>query len=112
MQLTVPGSLLVALTALTGSAAPAAAQPPAPRPLGAAPGPPALNPYLNLLRGGASAGVNYQGIVRPQQYFNGAIQNLQTQLSATANPLASAAAEGSGLPATGVPIQFMNHHSY
>lgn len=42
-------------------------------------GSPSFSPYLNITRGGNSAAVNYYGIVRPQQNFAGALQNLQSQ---------------------------------
>src|SRR6516225_6549281 len=40
---------------------------------------PAVSPYLNLLRPGASAGVNYSTLVRPQIEAGRAIQQLQYQ---------------------------------
>lgn len=96
---------------LAFATATASAQPPAPRPLGSPPPPPGLSPYLNLLRGGASAGVNYQGLVKPQLYFQGAIQNLQSQASAANSPSAAPQSEGE-LPGTGIPVQFQNHLVY
>lgn len=40
-----------------------------------------FSPYLNLLRGGSSA-VNYYGLVRPQQNFQSALQQVQQQQQA------------------------------
>ena len=55
--------------------------------------------------------MNYYGLVRPQQNFQTAIQNLQNQqLMAGSAPAAQP--EGSELPGTGVPVQFMNHQVY
>jgi hypothetical protein len=100
---------MVAAVALWAAADRAAAQPPSPPRLGAAVPPPGASPYLNLLRGGNPA-VNYYGLVRPQQYFQGALQNLQAQqLTAAAPP---AQPEGAELPATGVPAGFMTHSVY
>ena len=100
-------SLTVVLGGLTAIAGPAAGQPP-PR-LGSAPPPPTVSPYLNLLRGGASPGVNYYGLVRPQLYFQNSIQGLQQQAAGNLNPVVGGAADGSDLPGTGMPVQFMNH---
>lgn len=99
------------LFTLAFAAGTASAQPPAPRPLGSPPPPPGLSPYLNLLRGGASAGVNYQGLVKPQLYFQGAIQNLQSQAAAANSPVSAPQSEGE-LPGTGIPVQFQNHLAY
>jgi hypothetical protein len=40
---------------------------------------PAVSPYLNLLRPGATPGVNYSTLVRPQIDYGRAIQQLQYQ---------------------------------
>lgn len=100
--------VLAVIAGLWAGAGEAAAQPPAPPRLGSAPPPPGFSPYLNLIRG--NRGANYYGIVRPQQYFQGAIQGLQAQdqlfAAAMNNP------EGGELPGTGVPAGFMTHHVY
>ncbi|HVK10064.1 MAG TPA: hypothetical protein VM597_14950 [Gemmataceae bacterium] len=95
------------LAALTGTAA---AQGP-PR-LGAPPPPPGYSPYLNLVRPG-SPGANYYGLVRPQQYFQNSIQGLQMAGGGGGlSPVVGGLADGSDLPGTGLPVQFMNHRSY
>ncbi len=40
---------------------------------------PRVSPYLNLLRQGASPGINYYDLVRPQQNFQAGIVGLQQQ---------------------------------
>ena len=77
--------------------------------IGTAPTPPTVSPYLNLPRGGAPAGVNYYGLVRPQMYFQNSIQGLQQQSAGNLNPVVGGAADGSDLPGTGLPVQFRNH---
>jgi hypothetical protein len=48
------------------------------------PGPtisPPISPYLNLLRRGNSPGVNYYGLVRPQQQLYNSVNSLQGQVT-------------------------------
>ena len=74
---------------------------------------PAVSPYLNLLRPGASPAVNYYGIVRPTQNLQSSVSGLQTQTSSLLN--AQSAATGVGDPAevaTGAPFGFQNHYFY
>ena len=54
----------------------AAAQAPAPGRVGPATSPP-LSPYLNLLRRGNTAGLNYYGLVRPERELYNNTQVLQ-----------------------------------
>jgi hypothetical protein len=42
---------------------------------------PAVSPYINILRQGASPGVNYYGIVRPELQFRGAIAQNQLDIA-------------------------------
>ncbi len=74
---------------------------------------PGFSPYLNLLRQGASPGVNYYGLVRPQFEFRNGIDQLQQQyntLSREANaPNQTGPTE---LPATGHAVSFMNTRAY
>jgi hypothetical protein len=71
---------------------------------------PPISPYLNLVRQGAPAGVNYYGIVRPQIATANAIQGLQQQVSG----LETAEATGRvvGEPTTGHPVMFLNTGTY
>jgi hypothetical protein len=66
---------------------------------------------LNLLRGGGSPAFNNQSLVRPQLYYQGAIQNLQAQ-AAVQTPMVPTPGQGSELIGTGFPVQFMNHGAY
>lgn len=81
--------------------------------LGGGPTPPGYSPYLNLLRQGNSPGVNYYGLVRPQQNFANAIQTLQNQpqMGAT-SPILGGRPDGSDLPATGLTVGYMTHRGY
>jgi hypothetical protein len=47
--------------------------------IGSSPTPSGFSPYLNLLRGGNSAAVNYYGFVRPQMNMQAQIQAIQAQ---------------------------------
>jgi hypothetical protein len=73
--------------------------------------PPAISPYLNLLRTGADPAINYYGIVRPQNDFRNSIQGLQQQVG-TLNNQTTASAQGTELPFTGHQVQFMNWSGY
>jgi hypothetical protein len=66
---------------------------------------PPVSPYINILRGGAPAGVNYYNIVQPQLQFYSAINQLQNQQYLQATNLSTNA---SGDLITGHPIQFSN----
>ncbi len=65
---------------------------------------PPVSPYINILRGGAPAGVNYYNIVQPQLQFYSAINQLQQQQQYQAAALTSP----QGYLTTGHPIQFAN----
>ena len=66
---------------------------------------PAVSPYLNLFRGGSPA-LNYYDLVRPQQEFASALQQLQQQQAAPVVPLAGESVQG--IPVTGHTAVFMN----
>ncbi|SRR6266849_3255203 len=70
---------------------------------------PAVSPYINLLRGGSSAGVNYYGLVRPEIEFRGAIQRNQQQIAAGQQSYSELTA---GLSTTGHPVRYMTHWNY
>jgi len=80
---------------------------------------PSVSPYLNLLRPGTSAGVNYTTLVRPQVDTGRAIQQLQYQVNqdqqALMGQLGQAPAglnPSAALPLTGHPTQFMTYSHY
>jgi hypothetical protein len=96
--------LVLCVLALVGAAASAQPQvgPPTNRP--------AVSPYLNLLRPGNSAGVNYYGLVKPQQEFRNNIQNLQQQVSD--NQTAITGLDNTIGPTTGHSTMFLNTGGY
>jgi hypothetical protein len=67
---------------------------------------PPVSPYINILRAGAPAGVNYYNIVQPQLQMYSAINQLQTQ------QLAPAALATLGYQSTGHPVQFSNYSHF
>jgi hypothetical protein len=94
-------AILGLLVAVMGSQAHA-------QPMGG-PSQPPVSPYINILRGGAPAGVNYFNIVQPQLDFNNAIGQLQTQQ----NGMGQAMAMGNTLgTTTGHPVMFGNLSHY
>jgi hypothetical protein len=70
---------------------------------------PAVSPYINLLRGGSSAGVNYYGLVRPEIEFRSGIQRNQQQIAAGQQSYSELTA---GLSTTGHPTRYMTHWNY
>jgi hypothetical protein len=70
---------------------------------------PAVSPYINLLRGGSSGGVNYYGLVKPDIEFRGAIQRNQQQIAAGQQSYSELTA---GLLTTGHPTRYMTHWNY
>ena len=82
-----------------------------PNPMGQLGGPlqSPISPYINILRGGAPAAVNYFNLVQPQLQFNASIGQLQSQQ----NLLGQAIATPSNLgQTTGHPIAFANYSHY
>jgi hypothetical protein len=71
---------------------------------------PALSPYLNLLHGGNPA-INYYGLVRPQQEFGSAIQEIQNEMSAP-HPMLTGANGATNLPITGHPSRFFSYQGH
>lgn len=65
---------------------------------------PPVSPYINILRGGAPAGVNYYNIVQPQLQFYSAINQLQSQQRQQAASMGSS----SEFLSTGHEVQFGN----
>jgi hypothetical protein len=65
---------------------------------------------LNLLHGGNPA-INYYGLVRPQQEFGNAIQEIQNEMNAP-RQTTMAATNSASQPITGHPTRFFNHQGY
>jgi len=76
---------------------------------------PIFSPYLNLARTnnnlGITPGINYAGIVRPEQQYYSDIGQLYRQGYQTQTAL-QGVEETNGLPLTGHPTQFMNVSHY
>jgi hypothetical protein len=70
---------------------------------------PFVSPYINLLRGGSSAGVNYYGLFRPDIEFRAGIQRKQKQIVAGQRNYAELT---TGLSITGHPTRYMTHWNY
>jgi hypothetical protein len=74
---------------------------------------PVVSPYLNLLRSGSSPGVNYYGLVRPQQEFRSSYLQLQQDFnSQQAQESSYGPQDTSGLPPTGHGAQFNTQGRY
>jgi len=73
---------------------------------------PAFSPWLNLNRPGASAAVNYYGLVRPQFTVNSSIYQLEQQTGALQQAQQQPAGAVSELPPTGHASGFLNHSKY
>jgi hypothetical protein len=102
--------LLALVLELTVSLPQAAAQMPYQRPSTNPYNTPVFSPYLNLLRGGSNAAVNYYGLVRPEVQYNASLLQLQGQLQTVQSTVAGETY--SGLPYTGHPVQFMSFSHY
>ena len=96
------------VTTLTFAVGTVRAQPPVP---GGYSRPPAFSPYLNLVRGGSPA-INYYGLVRPEVQFRQALLGFSQDLAQNQQALGVLAADGTMLPLTGHPTQFMNLGGY
>jgi len=92
----------------------AAAQPQVPGGGGSGAGGARFSPYLNLLGGNRSPGLNYLGLVRPQQQLNQQFGQLQQQLTQQNQSLNQAlqATEESLLPPTGNVAVFNSTGGY
>jgi hypothetical protein len=74
---------------------------------------PVVSPYLNLLRGGQGAALNYYNLVRPQVQFGNSIQQLQQQVTQNQQNITGLQQQQqTGIAPTGHPIQFLNHRQY
>lgn len=74
-------------------------------------GQPTFSPYLNLLRRGNSTFQNYYGLVRPEQQFRTANEQLQSNFNQVQRQisLAQQAKVAPPLKSTGHQVQFMSH---
>lgn len=68
---------------------------------------PPVSPYINILRGGAPAAVNYYNLVQPQLQFYSAINQLQNQQQTSYAALSTL-----GYETTGHAAQFVNYTHY
>src|SRR6266566_9988988 len=108
-------SLATVAGLLALAAAPCAAQPPSYGPPGV--GQPSLtsrptvSPYLNLLRRGQPAALNYYNLVRPQNQFYQSIQQLQQDVGSNTQNLSALTLQqpAASLPPTGHLAGFMTH---
>ncbi|HEY7426751.1 MAG TPA: hypothetical protein VH682_21120 [Gemmataceae bacterium] len=75
----------------------------------AGPSQPPISPYINILRGGAPAAVNYFNIVQPQLQFNEAIGQLQGQQANLGQAITAGSTLGT---TTGHPVLFGNYSHY
>jgi hypothetical protein len=91
------------------AAGPAAAQRPYFQPQTSPLPRPSYSPYLNLARGG-NAGINYYGLVRPEQQFSSSIQQLRYQGGALQQSVGEL--EAASVPVTGHRSQFQNYNRY
>lgn len=74
---------------------------------------PGFSPYLNLLRQGNSAGVNYYGLVRPQVDARNEFRALQGQITDNRRAITDQAVNSSALPSTGdKTVTFLNTGGY
>lgn len=108
-----PRTTLAALLVLTCLPAMALAQAPS-RPGGITPiSRPTFSPYLNLVRPGAPAGINYYGLVRPEFAFRNSLQGLQTEVDTNRQLITTGSGgTGGGALLTGHSSTFLNTGGY
>src|SRR5581483_8666255 len=75
---------------------------------------PAVSPYLNLLRQGATPGFNYSTLVRPEIDFRTSINQLSGQTLANQQAITGLAQQNlyGGPLVTGAQVGFQNHLVY
>jgi hypothetical protein len=71
-----------------------------------------VSPYLNVLRQGSPAGVNYYDLVRPQFQTQNSILALQGQVTTLGNQVQTDTQGPGALPVTGHTTQFFNYSHY
>lgn len=111
MKLGTTWAAAILILAALGGVNPLPAQPPVPGGLGGT-RPPALSPYLNLARQGGSPGLNYYGLVRPQQQFQQSVLDLRGAVNANQQIIGNFQNDPNGLSPTGHGSGFMNYNSY
>src|SRR4051812_28113370 len=94
---------LLALAALPATASAQAAGGYSPAPINR----PTFSPYLNLLRPGAPAGLNYYGLVRPEFAFRNNIGGLQTDVATNRQLITTGSGGGTGALVTGHSAAFL-----
>lgn len=72
---------------------------------------PPVSPYLNLFRGGPP-GINYYGLVRPQEQTGTALWQLQQRQQQLAAGQVALVTGDPNLPSTGHPTRFFNYSHY
>jgi hypothetical protein len=80
--------------------------------VGIGPSGPTVSPYINLLRGGNSAALNYYGLVRPQIQTNNGLQALNQQFALSQAVQLPGAAGAEDVVITGHASVFMNLAGY
>src|SRR5262249_1833684 len=110
MRLWTPLAALLALAALPAFAAAQAPYRPGISPITR----PAFSPYLNLVRPGAPAGINYYGLVRPEVTFRNSIGTLQNDVDVNRAliPTGGGTGTGTGGLTTGHAATFLNTGGY
>jgi hypothetical protein len=73
---------------------------------------PRVSPYLQLLRQGNSAGVNYATLVRPQLDFQRQLNQVQDQASANSAAITGLSQGAAGPLVTGTAVGFQTHLGY
>jgi hypothetical protein len=101
---------VIVVLLLAGTATRAPAQAIYQRPLTNPYGNPVFSPYLNLVRGGTNAAINYYGLVRPEIQTNQALRTLRGDVNANASALSQE--QLNALPTTGHQVQFLNTTHY
>ena len=79
---------------------------------GGPPARPSFSPYLNLTRPGGSPGLNYYGLVRPQNQADQSIQQLQLAAGSPANVPTSLNGPNTGITTTGTAFGFHTYRTY
>ena len=71
-----------------------------------------FSPYLNLTRSSGSLGLNYYGLVRPEQQVRQSLNQLQGSVATNQQLIGNLQSDSLDTPATGHPIQFLNYGGF